>query len=333
MVTQKEIADKLNISRTTVARALKDNASIKPEVKDKILKLAKKLGYSKNIIGSSLASRSNKDIYAFIVRSINENYSSEIIKGLNDIADEFRSYNFSINIIETEISEPEDQINRLKDILKNNNPAGIIIIPLIKSQIKEIIEDNKSVKFITLDIPIDSSIFHVGGDYVKSGKMSANIVSSMLRRDEEILVLDTEDDKISSKYYIEGFYNTIKDKKLTVIGPVYVENILKEIDFIIDNYLRGNVKALYSSRYLPEIVKILIKRIPNNRLLIVGNGMSSTIGRLIENETMIATVKEKHYEQGYFAGKFMFAFLYETKLDGINEYIINSEIIFKENLK
>jgi len=72
---------------------------------------------------------------------------------------------------------------------------------------------------------------------------------------------------------------------------------------------------------------------PDNKLIIVGDGMSSTISRLIEDGIMVATVKEKHYEQGYFAGKFMFSSLYDSNPDDINEYIINSEIIFKENLK
>jgi LacI family transcriptional regulator len=333
MVTQKEIADRLNVSRTTVARALKDNTSIKPGTREKILSLAKELGYSKNAIGSFLASKNNKSIYAFIVKSVNENYSLEIKRGLNDISDELKNYNFTIQIIETDINFPEDQIKKLKEVIKNNNPAGIILIPLIKPKIKTIIEKNKSIKFITLDIPIDSTVFHVGGNYLKSGKMSANIISSVLRKKEKILILDTNDDKISSKQYLEGFYNTIKEKEMNVIGPIYIENLLKNSDLIKNTYLSSDIKALYSSRYLPELVEFINRKIPNHKLLIVGNGMSSSISQLIKEEIMIATVKEKHYEQGYFSGKFMFTFLYETQPKNINEYIINSEIIFKENLR
>jgi LacI family transcriptional regulator len=38
------------------------NASIKKETKDKVLSLAKQLGYKKNLIGSTLASKNSKSI-------------------------------------------------------------------------------------------------------------------------------------------------------------------------------------------------------------------------------------------------------------------------------
>jgi LacI family transcriptional regulator len=50
MATQKDIAKKLNISRTNVSRALMGNGSIRPETKQKVLNLAKNLSYSKNLI-------------------------------------------------------------------------------------------------------------------------------------------------------------------------------------------------------------------------------------------------------------------------------------------
>ena len=52
MVTQKEIAEKLGISRTTVARAINGSPLIKEETKKKILELVKETNYEKNYVGS-----------------------------------------------------------------------------------------------------------------------------------------------------------------------------------------------------------------------------------------------------------------------------------------
>ena len=60
MITQKEIAEKLGISRTTVARAINGSPLIKEETKRKVMKLIKEMNYEKNIVGSSLAIRKNK---------------------------------------------------------------------------------------------------------------------------------------------------------------------------------------------------------------------------------------------------------------------------------
>ena len=80
MVKQEDIARILNISRTTVARALNGSENINPETKEKVLKLSEELGYSRNPISTSLALKKKKNIYAFIVKTRNLNYSKEIKK-------------------------------------------------------------------------------------------------------------------------------------------------------------------------------------------------------------------------------------------------------------
>ncbi|EHO18306.1 hypothetical protein HMPREF9466_02263 [Fusobacterium necrophorum subsp. funduliforme 1_1_36S] len=47
----------LGISRTTVARALQENSSIKEETRKKVLDLIQETKYEKNYLGSSLAGR------------------------------------------------------------------------------------------------------------------------------------------------------------------------------------------------------------------------------------------------------------------------------------
>ena len=65
MITQKEIAEKLGISRTTVARAINGSSLIKEETKNKILELVKEMNYEKNYIGSSLAGKRAKKSLLF----------------------------------------------------------------------------------------------------------------------------------------------------------------------------------------------------------------------------------------------------------------------------
>jgi LacI family transcriptional regulator len=135
---------------------------------------------------------------------VNENYSEDIKKGLEAAANEYANYNFKIKVIETDISDPQRQIAKLKEVVLNKKPDGIIIIPQLKDNIKTIIDDNPQIQFMTLDIPIGASIFHVGSDYYKSGKITANILSTVLREKEKILVIDTKSDEISSKQYLAG---------------------------------------------------------------------------------------------------------------------------------
>ena len=54
-ITQKEIARRLDVSVATVSRALNDQAGVSPEVRERVLSLAKELGYSPDIRARSLA--------------------------------------------------------------------------------------------------------------------------------------------------------------------------------------------------------------------------------------------------------------------------------------
>ncbi len=90
MITQKEIAEKLGISRTTVARAINGSSLIKEETKNKILELVKEMNYEKNYIGSSLAGKKSKKVYCLVINSKNVFYTQEIIRGLQEAEKEFK---------------------------------------------------------------------------------------------------------------------------------------------------------------------------------------------------------------------------------------------------
>ena len=54
MVTQKEIAKILGISRTTVARAINGSPLIKDETKDKVMKLIKELDEKLSVVDEKI---------------------------------------------------------------------------------------------------------------------------------------------------------------------------------------------------------------------------------------------------------------------------------------
>ncbi|WP_150468394.1 LacI family DNA-binding transcriptional regulator [Francisella sp. SYW-9] len=336
MITQNDIANRLNISRATVYRALRDDRNINPETKQKVLNLIKELGYNKNIIGSSLARKKAKKIYAFIIKSHNEDYCADIKKGLMNGYEELKIYNISINIIETNIDEPEEQVNQLRKVIERASPDGIIIIPQLKKQIEQIIESNPKIKFIALDTAINENIVSIGSDYIKTGKISANILAPLLRSNEKVLILKTKSDEISSNDYLLGFYLEAKAQNLNMVGPIFIENILENIDLIISKYLKEGVIAIYSNRYLSKIIEAINNRLPDIKLFAVTRGMNTNIYNLISKGKILATVRENHTRQSYLAMRKMFSLLHENignNNGDIIHQIIGAEIIFKSNLE
>lgn len=80
-ITLKEIADQLNISVTTVSKALKDYPDVSKKTKGKVKELAKTLNYRPNTFAVNLRTKESKTI-GLIIPVIVHHFFSNVIKGI-----------------------------------------------------------------------------------------------------------------------------------------------------------------------------------------------------------------------------------------------------------
>jgi DNA-binding LacI/PurR family transcriptional regulator len=83
-VTIKHIARQLNVSVSTVSRALKDHPRIGPETKARVLALARELGYQPNVLSLNLLNNRSNSI-GIIVPKISYNFYSQAISGIEEV--------------------------------------------------------------------------------------------------------------------------------------------------------------------------------------------------------------------------------------------------------
>lgn len=83
--TIKDIAKILKISSSTVSRALCDSHDVKPETRNKVLKLAKKLNYKRNFGAAGLAGGKTHNI-GILLPDITVHYFSMIFTGIQEVA-------------------------------------------------------------------------------------------------------------------------------------------------------------------------------------------------------------------------------------------------------
>ncbi|HJX72340.1 MAG TPA: LacI family DNA-binding transcriptional regulator [Bacteroidales bacterium] len=84
-ITIHDIARMLNISASTVSRALSGNPRISKSTRDKVKKLAGKLNYQPNIVATNLRTGKSKTI-GIVVPHINRNFFSNVIGGIEQTA-------------------------------------------------------------------------------------------------------------------------------------------------------------------------------------------------------------------------------------------------------
>jgi LacI family transcriptional regulator len=102
-VTIKDIAKALNLSTSTVSRALRGSYEISDETKKMVLEYAEKINYRPNPIALSLKERRSRAI-GVVVSEIANNFFSQAINGIESIA-----YNRGYHVIITQSHESEER--------------------------------------------------------------------------------------------------------------------------------------------------------------------------------------------------------------------------------
>ena len=333
MITQKELAARLGLSRTTIARAINNSSNIKPETKEKILKLVKELGYEKNYVGSLLASK-KKIVYSFIVESKNSYYTEQIKLGIKGAKKEYKHYNLEIIEIVTDINKPMEQVLELQKLLNSDKQIdGIIIIPLDKVKIMDLISPYlEKIKFISLSVFLSKKIAYVGTDYEKCGRLAAEFLGKTLNSDDKVLVIDNGDDNISSKYYLNGFLDRANKDKINIVGPIKKNGVEDSLIYLEDTFKEKNIKSIFINRYAQDI----LLELPDNILKKQKNittGIGNRIRKLIIEKKILATIADDVYNTGYKACQLMVDMLYKEIGKKVKNIILEPQILLIENLK
>lgn len=84
-ITIKDIARQLNLSKSTVSRALRDSSEISIETKKRVLELAQRLDYNPNPVALSLLNSQSNDI-GVIVPEIANPFFAIVIAGIEEVA-------------------------------------------------------------------------------------------------------------------------------------------------------------------------------------------------------------------------------------------------------
>lgn len=144
-MTLKELSKRLNLSVSTVSKALRDSYEIKQETKDRVLKLAKELNYQPNLFASNLRSRKSQTI-GIIVPEVASNFFSLVLDGIQSVA-KLKEYHVLIYVTHDDYNTEVSIFQHLE----KGRVDGLIMSPCQKNDfhdhILNIMKDNISVVF------------------------------------------------------------------------------------------------------------------------------------------------------------------------------------------
>src|SRR5476651_2373464 len=116
-----DIAEKLNITASSVSRALNNRSHVNSATKALILKTATELNYKRNVLASNLRMGKTKTI-GVVVPRINQNFFSNVIAGIENA-----TYQKGYNLIICQSNESRDKEIMCVNTLINQHVDCIVI--------------------------------------------------------------------------------------------------------------------------------------------------------------------------------------------------------------
>ncbi len=265
-ITIKDIAEEAGVSVNTVSRALNNKPDVSPQTKEKVLEIAKKLGYIRNSDAVLFRKGTTKTIGVVFEDSSNPFYA-EVFKGIETSA---RKYGYQVILMNTE----RDYINEMQavDTLLQKRVDGIIISPtqFDSKDIEKLIKLN--FPFVILGVHFENDeLDEVYSNDVKGGYLATKHLLSKGRR--KILMLNGFMYKSVARMRYEGYSKALSEFGLQPYIMVEIEEgyesafnkmlELKDVDFdglfcFNDVFAIAALKALrLLGKRVPEDVSVV----------------------------------------------------------------------------
>ena len=279
MVTLKELARILNVSVSTVSKALNDSPEIGARTKKRIVELARELNYRPNRIAQQLKSNQTKTV-GVIIPSVLNPFFAEVLHGIEEEASQ---HNYDIIVCLSDESL-EKEIRSI-ELLSNGSVDGFIIALALESQTNDF--NKHLVELSTQNIPdvlFDRSIPSYQGHYVLVDDFQSvyDVVKYLVEeeRRQHIVLLSNIEDLSVGKRRIQGYEKVLEEYGLDshVLRLSDEPEVRQSIGTFLDEH--PNTDAVVSIDHLTGIlalnhIKNQGKRIPED-VSIVGFGSPST---------------------------------------------------------
>lgn len=224
-ITIKDIAKALNLTSSTVSRALNDNPRISENTKQAVKQMAKELNYEPNYLASALR-KGKSNLVGLIIPRANSYFFSSVVKAIGD-----RLSMEGYNIIITQSNESYEKECKNIETLLYTQVDGVIASLANETVILDHYEKikNKGIPLVIFDRGEDNlNVDYIGiDDYLSSFKVVEHLVQQGCKR-----IAHIGGYKHTRIYQnrIEGYIDALKKYNLPIEDDLIFECNLKTED-------------------------------------------------------------------------------------------------------
>jgi LacI family transcriptional regulator len=337
-VTLQDIGQTLNLSRSTVSRALNMSSVVKEETRKKVFETAAALGFRPNRAARSLVMNKERHL-AVVVFSEPAYFWRELEAGVQRAANELRDYRIHVSYHAPDIARPEEQIRVLQELVRQGID-GVAISPndpqVAGPAIDDVIARGIPVLTVSSDLSESGRLCYVGCDYYQAGRIAGTLMCRLIGGKGRLAVLSFSDVVLSIGQRLAGFRDSCRAfPGVDVVETSGLSRTGRETASVVRDLLRrdpGIGGIFVSFGVLEQAGRALQEAGLQGKVVLVGYDLSPEIARLIREEVVDATICQEPFNQGYYPVKILSDYLLENRVPPSRVITTKLEIVMKENL-
>ena len=339
-VTIKMIANKMNLSVSTVNRALINKGRINEKTKEKVLKVANEMGYRPNPQAKSLSS---KDALKIAVICPNDFYFQKVIEGIEAYRQENEGYRLELVYKCRESHSLPGQLAALRECAENG-VNGILISPVHPVLLNDEIRNFSKLGIPTVTFNNDTvesdRIAYVGQNGRLAGAMAGELMSRFLKPGDKVAYMATDSIALGLKERTDAFYKAIaeSDRRIECCGPFEYQDswdIKDAVDFTANMLAAQKINGVYANNMFGTyaLAYAIKKKRLAREVVAIGHDSNIEIEGFIRDGILSATLLQNPFLQGYQSLKLMFEHLYLKKQITQPLTYIRTVVLMQSNLE
>lgn len=316
MVTLKDVAKQSGYSLRTVKKVFsEDDSGVRMETKEHILKIAKKMGYRKNMIASALATTKVHNIA--IVMGDFRHFFPKAKEGFLRFYNDIRNLKFEI-----EFYTPEDRslgaCNKLlQEILENEQIEAVIMhassMNGLNKQINALIAAGKPVFTFGADAPASDRICYIGPKAYEAGRIAAQIMSNYIGHKGKVFIINQIMEEMQTAERNHGFMDyIIENCPEILVQQVVVQKKEKSYYDTVREILENQeVVGILGADADCYIIGDVLKDMQDTKTVAMGFDLTDDTERLLKENYFKIVLNQNPEKQAYKA------------FQAISNYILN----------
>lgn len=294
-VTIYTVAHEANVSMATVSRVVNGNTNVKPETRDKVLEVIKRLNYRPNAVARGLASKKTTTV-GVVIPKITDDYFAELAAGIDDVAAIYK-YDMILTSLDTVEQQP---VQVIQSMLAKQVDGIIFMGHDLSDDLKKEFDNSAIPVLVSGSVVDDDSLPSVRIDYRQATKDSVNFLAQHGHQKIGLLV-GYDQTPINAQNRIPAYQEALEAQGL-VFDPANVfvgHDNYQESYQLAQQILDQRITALFVSDDLMaagvlNALTDLGKKVPEDFEIIAGNGTATA--QL--TRPMLTTISQPMYDLG-----------------------------------